>query len=81
MSTQKDDPDVFRLFAIIFSILGTGFVIRTIRYGTFDAGGHGHALIVSRSQDPSLFWSVVGLVSLLTAAALYCAVAPNKRKK
>jgi hypothetical protein len=79
MSAQKNDAGrPLRFLPLLFGILGALFLARTIYYGKFDEGGHRTPLIVRQSQDPPLFWGVVIVVSLLMAAALYCAFARGK---
>jgi hypothetical protein len=79
MSARKNDAgSPPRFFLLLFGILGALFLARTIHDGKFDAGGHGTALLVRQSQDPPLFWGVVIVVSLLTAACFYCAFARGR---
>jgi hypothetical protein len=78
MKPRQYDSGPPRLLPLLFGILGALFLARTIHYGKFDAGGHKYAAIVNQSQDPHLFWGVVVLVALLTAAAFYCAFARGR---
>jgi hypothetical protein len=78
MKSRNNDLGPHRFISLLFGLLGAMFLVRTIRDGKFDAGGHGHALIVRQSQDPPLFWGVVILVAVLTAVAFYCAFARGR---
>jgi hypothetical protein len=72
-----------RLVAFFLALTGSLFVLRAFHFGKVDVTvGKGTYVAITQSNDPVLFWVIVVLVSLLTAALFYCAFgkAENRRR-
>ena len=63
-----------RFVAFPVGILGALFVARAIHDRQLNVGlSKGTYIVITRGSDPVVYWGIVLLISLLTAALFYCA--------
>ena len=62
-----------RFFCFLFGTVGGLYRIRAIHDGKLNVGlSKGAYVVVTRVSDPFMYWGIVLLISLLTAALFYC---------